>query len=119
MFLFQNLLSKVENVTPVNDTCSNGEKLIVGREDAPGCEDVKKQISLLRKRQESVLERSRARRDRLLDGADSPVSQLKSEVREVGAWIQESWNEMNQMLRGEGTPIGNRRKIEVHLPFYC
>ena len=105
----------MENVTPVKEACSSGEDLIRGREDAPGCTDVKKQISLLREREGSVLQRARARRDRLLDAADSPVSQLRSEVREIGSWIQESWNEILVILRGEGTPVGNRRKIEVNL----
>ena len=76
---------------------------------------MKKQISLLREREGSVLQRARARRDRLLDAADSPVAQLRSEVREIGSWIQESWNEILVILRGKGTPVGNRRKIEVNL----
>ena len=107
----------MENVTPVKDACSCGEDLIRGREDAPGCADVKKQILLLRERENCVLQRARARRDRLHDAADNPASELKRKVQEIGTWIQESWNEMSAMLRGEGTPIGNLRKMEVFLPF--
>ena len=110
---FQNLLSKVENNTPVNDACSSGEELIRDREDAPGCKDVKKQIALLNERQESVLERARARRDRLLGAGDRPVTDLNSEVRNISGWIQESWIVLSAILRGEGTPAGNKRKIEV------
>ena len=113
MLLFQNLLSKLENFTPVKDACSSGEELIRDREEAPGCEDVKKQISLLKERQDSALERARARRDRLLGAADIPISEFRSEVRDISAWIQESWNVMSAILRGEGTAVGNQRKIEV------
>ena len=114
-FCFQNLISKVENFTPVKDTIRHGEDLIRGREDAPGCKDVKKQISLLRERQESVLERVRARRDRLLGAADRPISDFRSEVRNISTWIQESWSVMSTMLHGEGTIVGNKRKIEVYI----
>lgn len=111
--LFQNLLEKVENVAAVQVACSSGEELVSGREDAPGCKDVKKQISLLRERQASLLERVRARLDRLHGAADRPVTDLRSEVKNIGAWIQESWNVISGILRGEGTPVGNKRKVEV------
>ena len=103
----------MENFTPVKEAYHHGEDLIRDREDAPGCKDVKKQISLLRERQESVLERVRARRDRLLGAADRPISDFKGEVRDISAWIQESWNVMTALLRGEGTIAGKKRKIEV------
>lgn len=107
----------MENSTPVNETCSSGEDLIRGRENAPGCKDVKKQITLLRERQASVLERARARRDRLHGAADRPIAEFHAEVKNISSCIQESRGVLSEVVRGEGTPLGNMRKIEVRIPY--
>ena len=112
-FRLQELLSKVEGYTPVQVASRRGEELISGREDAPGCKDVKKQVSLLRERHASVLERTRVRRDRLLGAADRFIADFRNNVRSISVWIQETWKVVVVIVNGQGEPKNDNRKLQV------
>ena len=100
---------------PVQVACRSGEDLIRGREEASGCQDVKKQVSILRDRYASVLERARARKDRVLGAADRPIVDLKSDVRIISVWIQEAWKDVTVIINGEGHLESNKRRLQVCL----